>query len=76
MSDGTFHHYKGHRVYVTGNSGMRGGWYPLGIILAPNTEAVRELKRIYGEEIFQTEEEAETRALELCKAWLDEHGLT
>jgi hypothetical protein len=43
--------------------------------LDPTKQAVRELKRIIGDETFDAEEQAKFRALEMCREWIELTGI-
>lgn len=67
------HHYNGYRIYGIAVPAQKDGWHSRGIILAPNTTATIELKRLEGpaDLTFRTKEEAEEHGLKLCREWIE-----
>jgi hypothetical protein len=66
-----FHFYKTYQVYVTAVPHFDHQWRPLGIILKPGSSRSDELKRILGDQNYHDALQAQSRALELCKEWID-----
>ena len=70
--------YNGYPIYGFGIPEVNGqGWYAQGLVFSPiDTESpIVEIKRLGGPNgvILPTKEEAEQHALELCRAWIDQH---
>lgn len=70
-----FHHYRKYQIYISTVPEIDATWRPLGIVLDPTKQAVRELKRIIGDETFDAEEQAKFRALEMCREWIELTGI-
>jgi hypothetical protein len=66
-----FHEYKNALIFLSATNEGQHGWRPLGIILDPDSLQTQEIKRLRGEHLYRSREEAETKALELCKNWID-----
>ena len=64
-------HYKKFPISAVALQDSANGWHSIGIVLKPYSAL--ELKRFQTQAlIFETKQDAETCALQLCRDWIDE----
>ncbi len=64
--------YKQHPIYGIAVSEPGKLWRPKGLVFATDLNSTLEIKRLEPANLtFTTKKEAEERALQLCKAWID-----
>jgi hypothetical protein len=66
--------YKNHLIYGIGIPKSPKLWHPRGLVFAPDQNSTIEIKRLEPNDLtFTTKKAAEEQALNLCRAWIDEH---
>ena len=67
--------YKNHPIYGIAIPESGKLWHPGGLVFGPDENSTIEIKRLESTDLtFTTKKEAEEHALNLCRAWIDEHG--
>jgi hypothetical protein len=67
--------YKNHPIYGIAIPESGKLWHPRGLVFGPDENSTIEIKRLESNDLtFTTKKAAEEHALNLCRAWIDEHG--
>ena len=66
-------HYKAYRIHTTAVFTKEGSWHGKGAVFHPQEKLISEVHRVEtaNDLLFLTKSDAESFALMLCKAWID-----